>query len=171
MLVNYHFSTTTNPNVWLNPYVVPKLGQINLCQDGKHAICENCSAMTNICNCGSRIMGRSHGLEKLRTTLPMSCKYGKNGCHVILSLDVLLYHEENCQWRPIFCPDMNCSEAFDGPNVIFNSLEDHLSKYHPDVIENDSLSSTTSIHVITEKQLLMHKSGNWGPPMKLSLKN
>jgi hypothetical protein len=89
----------------------PKEGPIYTCDSGSHSTCNDCFEKLKIskCKCKADIKIRNEGLEKVRATLPLSCKFRKNGCNAVLSLESMLYHEVDCQWRQIFCPILSCS--------------------------------------------------------------
>jgi hypothetical protein len=105
--------------------IVPKTGAIYVCATGEHATCAACFIYTKVCEvCKKAITTPSKVLEELRTSLPISCKNQKNGCSTVLTMDSLVYHEVECEWRTIFCPDLDCK------TVIFNMLDQHLKKQH-----------------------------------------
>jgi hypothetical protein len=70
--------------------------------------------------------------------LPLSCKFRKNGCNAVLTLESLLYHEVDCQFRQIFCPVCPVKEV---PNIVFKKLEEHLTECHKDLY-----NANTSYH-------------------------
>jgi hypothetical protein len=112
---------------------VPKYGAIYTCDSGDHATCNDCwnrFTAKRVCKCKAVINCRNKGLEKVRTTLPLSCKFRKNGCSAVLTLESLLYHEVECQFRAIFCPVRECQKEV--PRIVFKNLEDHLTEYHKD---------------------------------------
>jgi hypothetical protein len=109
---------------------VPKEGPIFSCDGGDHATCNVCFHTSKVCKCKANIKHRSKVLEKIRTTLPLSCKFRKNGCNSVLTLESLLYHEVDCQFRLIFCPSCPVKEV---PNIVFKNFEDHLSEHHKDM--------------------------------------
>jgi hypothetical protein len=129
---------------------VPKEGPIYSCNSGKHATCNDCFQTIQVCKCNTYIQHRSEGLEKFRTSLPLSCKYRKNGCNAVLTLESLLYHEVDCLSRPIFCPvfEKSCDK------IIFNMFDDHWTEHHT-VLTNYTNKSFTdsSITGIREKDL------------------
>jgi hypothetical protein len=113
---------------------IPKEGPIYTCDSGEHATCNDCFETSKVCQCKGDIKYRNKGLEKVRTTLPFSCKFRKNGCTAILTLESMLYHEVDCQWRLIFCPELNCiSNESDGAKIIYNLFDDHLTEHHTDL--------------------------------------
>jgi hypothetical protein len=110
---------------------VPKEGAIYNCDSCGHAICSACFSRSNRCTCNAVIKHRNKGLEKVRTVLPTSCKFRKNGCDAILKLESLIAHEVVCQWRSICCPNLTCrSNKQRGAKIIFNRLENHLTEHH-----------------------------------------
>jgi hypothetical protein len=92
----------------------------------EHATCAACFISTKVCEVCKMATIPSPVLEQLRTSLPISCKYRKNGCQTVLTLDSLVYHEIDCEWRLIFCPDLSCNTE----PVIFNTLDQHLTENH-----------------------------------------
>jgi E3 ubiquitin-protein ligase SIAH1 len=146
-----------------NCEAVPKTGPIYTCESSKHATCNSCFHKAKICKCKADIKYRNAGLAKVRTTLPLSCKYRKNGCNAVLTLEALLCHEVDCQWRPIFCPILWCSRNHgDGVKIIFNMLDNHLTEHHT-AEANDWNGSfmKDSFNGITEDDLKGKKSQGW----------
>jgi hypothetical protein len=68
----------------------------------------------------SNVSARSKASEIVRTTLPLSCKFRKNGCNAVLTLEALLHHEVDCQWRLIFCP--HHAEVLFNPNPMNKNI-------------------------------------------------
>ena len=50
-------------------------------------------------------------LKTLMAQLPIYCKYKSNGCQEILMKEDMTNHEQGCVYRPIFCPEINCTIA------------------------------------------------------------
>jgi hypothetical protein len=107
--------------------IVPKTGTIYACATAEHAICAACFVWTKICTiCKTAVMPTpSKILQQLRTSLPISCKNRKNGCKTVLTMDSLVYHEVECEWRTIVCPDLNCKILQN-----FNMLDQHWKQHH-----------------------------------------
>jgi hypothetical protein len=147
---------------------VPKEGPIYTCDSGSHQTCHNCFLKSQICKCKAIIKVRNKGLEKVRTTLPLSCKFRKNGCNAILTLESLLYHELDCEWRPIFCPRLTCSSnASNTVKIIFNLFANHLTEHHTDLV-NDLNESMIESHY-TDIDDIVYSGGNaWFPTKKLT---
>jgi hypothetical protein len=115
----------------------PKEGHIYTCNSGDHATCNACFQTIKVCKCKANIKHRNKVLEKMRATMPLSCKFRKNGCTAVLTLDSLVYHEDDCQWRPIVCPVfVPCNNK----KIIFNLFDDHMTEHHT-VIANQSHES------------------------------
>jgi hypothetical protein len=151
-----------------NCEAVPKEGAIYICDAGDHGTCNDCFQTSKVCKCKANIKTRSKGLEKARTTLPMACKNRKNGCNAVLTLDSLLYHEVDCQFRGIFCPILGCTKEV--PSIIFKYLEDHLTEHHKD-IRNENTSNIVIGFIVKESHLTKVKT-NWvSNPIKLIFKN
>jgi hypothetical protein len=151
---------------------VPKEGAIYTCDSGDHSTCHDCFQTCKVCKCDGNIKNRIKALEKVRTTLPLSCKFRKNGCNAVLTLESLLYHEVDCQWRQIFCPQLLCSSNLsNGTKIIFNILDDHLTEHHTELAKQLSeLSelSETFLDVTENKLNETIKNGSW-IPKKMSL--
>jgi hypothetical protein len=114
---------------------VPKQGPIYTCNTGDHATCNDCFQTSKVCKCKADIKYRNKALEKIRTSLPLSCKFRKNGCSSVLTLESLLFHEVDCEWRQIFCPVLGCSSnESDGDKILFNLLDNHLTEHHPELV-------------------------------------
>jgi E3 ubiquitin-protein ligase SIAH1 len=150
---------------------VPKEGAIYTCDSGDHSTCHDCFQTCKVCKCEANIKHRSKALEKVRTTLPLSCKFRKNGCNSVLSMESLIYHEVDCQWRPIFCPELACSSnLINGTKIIFNMLNNHLTEHHTEVAKqlNESFSKAT-FSGITEDHLNGTTQAEWWQIEKISL--
>jgi hypothetical protein len=143
--------------------IVPKTGEIYVCALGEHAMCADCFISTKVCPiCFTKNARPSKGLEQLRNKLPMSCKYRKNGCTTVLTLDSMLYHEPECQLRLIFCPDLNC-----GAKELFQELGLHLKYSHPCVVER-KLSLFYTCYIVHEDTYYMETETY--NPIQFSLK-
>jgi hypothetical protein len=81
-----------------------------------------------------------------------------------LTLESLLYHEIDCQWRKIFCPVLRCiCNDTDGAKIIFNLFEDHLTEHHTNlVILNASFIESYAVK-IKEDNLSGTTTGTWKP--------
>jgi hypothetical protein len=53
-----------------------------------------------------------------------------------LTLESLLYHEVECQFRGIFCPFEQCQKEV--PYIVFKNLDDHLTEYHKDILSENT---------------------------------
>jgi hypothetical protein len=143
--------------------IVPKTGAIYICSKGEHAMCADCFISRKCgkcCICFASITCLSKGLEQLRNRLPLSCKYRKNGCKTVLTMDSMLYHEPECQLRFIFCPDC-------GKKVLFQELGRHLTTLHKNIV-NYKLSFFEDYFIVKEKNYSM-KFASW-LPTQFSLK-
>jgi hypothetical protein len=117
--------------------IVPKTGTIYACPKAEHAICAACFVLTKICTiCKTAVLPTpSKILEQLRTSLPISCKNRKNGCKTVLTMDSLVYHEVECEWRKIVCPDFFCKIG----NVIYNMLSQHMTEHKNQIVDKEML--------------------------------
>jgi E3 ubiquitin-protein ligase SIAH1 len=146
--------------------IVPKIGEIYVCAKNDHATCAACFMSTKVCKiCKTAITTQSKVLEQLRTRLPISCKNRKNGCQTVLTLDSLVYHEIDCEWRPIFCPDLSCKAE----TVIFNTLDQHLTDNH--IYHNVPTNQSFFFNGFnTVKEEYYSGNSEFWIPVKLSLK-
>jgi hypothetical protein len=146
--------------------IVPKTGAIYVCATGEHATCVSCFIYFSKCEvCKATAMStRSKGLEQLRTSLPMSCQYRKNGCTTVLTLDSLVYHEVDCEWRHIFCPVLNCPIK----TTIFHLLSKHVTDIHKLVVKRKESKFEMAISV--KEASLTRAFVSW-PLTQFSLKN
>jgi E3 ubiquitin-protein ligase SIAH1 len=156
-----------------NCEAVPKEGPIYTCDSGSHETCHNCIFKSKICKCNADIKVRNKGLEKVRNTLPLSCKFRKNGCNTILTLESLLYHEVDCQWRPILCPSLGCDSNYSSPaKIIFNSFANHLTEHHS-ALANELKESLIESHFTDIRDDLLTKTTtqffDFRQPRKLTL--
>jgi hypothetical protein len=152
-----------------NCTIIPKEGPIYTCDSGKHATCNECFQISKVCKCKLQIKNRSDVLEKVRTTLPLACKFRKNGCNAVLSLESLLYHEVDCQWRTIFCPILDCnSNKRNDTKIIFNLLENHFTEHHTTFTNFKNYSMIKSNFTGLTKDYLNGKEAVLAP-FKLSL--
>merc|ERR1711962_1883086 len=96
------------------------------CFDESHVLCERHKTR---CGCGSRV-GRkpSEVLDKLLQGLPWMCQNYLKDCREIrMNVEDLNYHQQNCIFRPVFCPNSgNCQEKV----VLFKDISDHLAEVH-----------------------------------------
>jgi hypothetical protein len=137
--------------------IVPKTGAIYVCAKGEHATCASCFISTKVCEvCKTAILTPSKGLEQLRTSLPMSCQYRKNGCTTVLTLDSLVYHEVDCEWRLIICPVLSCTTR----TIIFRLLSKHLTDNHKLDVRN---GSTFEMPISVLESNLTMNPAFWGP--------
>jgi hypothetical protein len=144
-----------------NCETVPKEGPIYTCTSGDHATCNNCFQTSKVCKCNDKIHHPSKVLEKIRTTLPLSCQFRKNGCNTVLTLDFLVYHEVDCPWRTIFCPVLSCALKKNGTNVIFNALDDHVTESHNEIIQVREPYLETKFNI--PEKVFTWTSGSWRP--------
>jgi hypothetical protein len=110
-------------------------------------------------NCGicfTRVAIPSKGLEVGTTPeqAAIVCKYRKNGCKTVLTLDSMLDHEPECQLRFIFCPDC-------GKKVWFQELGRHLTTLHKNIVDY-KLSFFEDYFIVKEENYSM-KFASWFP--------
>ena len=69
---------------------------------------------------------RSFVLEDLLRSLPISCKYQKNECPVVLQdRKSLSYHEKDCEFRDILCPYRSCNDVISANRLGKHFLVNH----------------------------------------------
>jgi hypothetical protein len=135
------------------------MGPIFSCDsvDG-HATCNDCFLTSKVCKCKANIKHRSKALETIRTTLPLSCQFRKNGCTIV----------HDCHFRMIFCPTLSCKDV---PKIILRILEDQLTEHHKDIQNPNTSYTEHTFQPVTEKMLEWTNCG-WGPQItKLVLNN
>ena len=64
-------------------------------------------------------------LKTLMAQLPIYCKYQSNGCQEILMKEDMTNHEQGCVYRPIFCPEINCTQK-----STYHGLMEHVTEVH-----------------------------------------
>ena len=64
-------------------------------------------------------------LKTLMAQLPIYCKYKSNGCQEILMKEDMTNHEQGCVYRPIFCPEINCTQK-----STYHGLMEHVTEIH-----------------------------------------
>ncbi|XP_043647089.1 probable E3 ubiquitin-protein ligase sinah [Drosophila teissieri] len=126
-------------------YMMPPIMQ---CARG-HLICSSCRSKVNLCPvCRVSMTNiRSLAMEKVASKLVFPCKHSHFGCRARLSYAEKSNHEEDCDWRPYFCPypDDKCSWQ--------GSLKDvyqHLMSSHENVITmegNDIIFLATNVNL------------------------
>ena len=95
------------------------------------------------CKPKSKLSGifRNSVLEDLLMSLPISCKYQKNGCPVVLQdREHLSYHEEDCECRDVLCSYQACRES-----IPANQFKNHSQVKHEfSLKENSSMITKMS---------------------------
>ena len=84
--------------------------------------------LCSTCQPNSKLTGifRSFVLEDLLKSLPISCKYEKNECPVVLQVrEHLSYHEEDCDYRDVLCSYLFCKERIPAIQLKKHFLEKH----------------------------------------------
>jgi hypothetical protein len=147
--------------------IVPKTGTIFACSEAEHAICAACFILTKNCTIckTAAILTPSKILVQLRTSLPISCKNRKNGCKTVLTMDSLVYHEVECEWRTIVCPNLQCKNE----NVLFNMLGQHLTENHKNQIVDKKLPFFEQNFRCQLKEGNVYSNYYWSP-VQFSLK-
>ena len=135
--------------------VVPK--DIPIFQSGQGDV------LCSICKPNSKLTGifRSSVLEDLLMSLPISCKFQKNECPVVLQdRENLSYHEEDCEHRDVLCPDRFCEERI--PAIQFKN---HFLQKHEIDLEKDDEDVTkmteSGVYKVKREMLKEYFSGEW----------
>ena len=50
----------------------------------------------------------TRAMEKMLSNLPKACKFRNKGCKIAANLNSIEYHEEDCEFRDILCPETFC---------------------------------------------------------------
>ena len=98
--------------------------------------------LCSVCKPKSKLSGifRNYVLEDLLMSLPISCKYQKNGCPVVLQdREHLSYHEEDCEFRDVLCSYQLCEES-----ISANQFKNHAQEKHEFSLKENSSRITTS---------------------------
>ena len=112
--------------------------------------------LCSICQPKSKLTGifRSFVLEDLLKSLPISCKYQKNECPVVLQVrEHLSYHEEDCEFRDVLCSYQFCEER-----ISANEFKKHCLKEHEFDLENQTHNQNEieiEVKHITEMSVLL----------------
>ena len=96
-----------------------------------------------ICKPKSKLTGifQSFVLEDLLMSLPISCKYQKNECPIVLqNREHLSYHEEDCEFRDILCSYPVCKEI-----IPANEFQKHFLEKHKMDLEKTSILGITEM--------------------------
>jgi hypothetical protein len=126
-------------------YTCPKL----------HPVCQQCIGLTyqagtnypcKICNANFPVY-KCDLAENLLLCLPTRCKFTINGCQVMIMLEDLLVHEDDCVYRNIRCSFLNCEDS-----VIFIGFHDHLKIKHESMIKLEKATTEDQIVVQAEQQ-------------------
>ena len=108
---------------------VPK--DVPIFQTGQgHVLCSTCKP-------NSKLTGifRNFVLEDLLKSLPISCKYQKNECRVVLQdREHLSYHEEDCDFREVLCSYYFCKKR-----IPANQFKNHFLEKHKTDLEKSSV--------------------------------
>ena len=92
------------------------------CIASSHTLCEEHKTE---CLCGSKV-GKSPSpvIANLLRNLPWICQNYNNGCREIkMIVEDLDYHQRNCIYRHVFCPNNDCEK---GEKILFKDVIDHL---------------------------------------------
>ena len=135
--------------------VVPK--DIPIFQSGQGDV------LCSICKPNSKLTGifRSSVLEDLLMSLPISCKFQKNECPVVLQdRENLSYHEEDCKHRDVWCSYRFCEERI--PAIQFKNH--FLERHEIDLEKNDQIvtkMTESGMYKVKMKMLEQYFSGEW----------
>jgi hypothetical protein len=93
--------------------------------------------------------------------VPTKCKFNRNGCQVFIVLKELKVHEDDCVYRNIDCPFLDCHDE----NVSFIGLDEHLEANHGDLKRFDNGRSKDFVFVS------LTKIGNGWIPQQITFRN
>ena len=108
-----------------------------------HTLCEKDKLK---CPCGS-LVGKNPSpiLAKLMKDLPWMCQNYKRGCREIKkSVSELEFHQRNCVFRIVYCPELHCRKESGLPRnfqLLFKDVKKHLNDYHDYGDDNWELST------------------------------
>ncbi|SPP87511.1 probable E3 ubiquitin-protein ligase sinah [Drosophila guanche] len=126
-LVDFYLSLLECPVCF--GYIMPPIMQ---CSRG-HLICSGCRHKLTLCPVCRVPMSniRNIAMENVASKLFFPCKHSHCGCKLILTYSEKKRHEDDCEYRPFFCPYPDEKCEWEGP------LEDvfgHLIARHENVI-------------------------------------
>ena len=90
---------------------------------GGNIVCSTCKNANPEANFQQNDLTRA--MDKVLSNLPRTCKFRKNGCKIAANLNSIEYHEEDCEFRDILCPETFCKETYS-----FKHFEDHMKTEH-----------------------------------------
>jgi len=90
---------------------------------GGSIVCSTCKNAKPDANFQQTDLTRA--MDKVLSNLPRTCKFRKNGCKIAANLNSIEYHEEDCDFRDIMCPNSFCKETY-----AFKHLLDHMKTKH-----------------------------------------
>ena len=93
-----------------------------------HIICENCKKkVRGICPQCRMTLGniRNRAMEQLASTISFPCRFKSNGCPEVRDYQTKTIHEENCEFRPYFCPcpGSSCNKPCNTLTDVLNHLQ------------------------------------------------
>ena len=93
---------------------------------------------------------RNETLENIVFSYPItSCKFRKWGCKVVQDLKNIEYHEEDCEFRDIFCPISACEQL-----NIFKEFNEHISDEHDVDFKSEDDTLVISDKTFTIKEVM-----------------
>ena len=105
-----------------------------LCSESFHPLCEKCKGISringfNYCHCKSRVSDTPCGfMTKMIENFPWyHCYYYENGCREILTEADYEDHLEQCIFRNVYCPYLNCDS---NQKIIFKDVVQHTREKH-----------------------------------------
>ena len=101
------------------------------CFDSSHTLCEKDKLR---CPCGS-LVGKNPSpiIANLLQDLPWMCHNYKRGCREIkITISELEFHQRQCIFREVYCPDQNCCKESREIELLFKDITKHLDDCHFD---------------------------------------
>ncbi|XP_017043115.1 probable E3 ubiquitin-protein ligase sinah [Drosophila ficusphila] len=126
-------------------YMMPPIMQCAL----GHLLCSSCRRKVTLCPvCRVSLTNiRSLAMEKVASKLVFPCMHSAFGCRARLSYADKQIHEEDCDWRPYFCPYPDDKCIWQGP---LKDVYQHLISSHENVITmegNDIIFLATNVNL------------------------
>ncbi|XP_022215527.2 probable E3 ubiquitin-protein ligase sinah [Drosophila obscura] len=110
-------------------YIMPPIMQ---CSRG-HLICSSCRHKLTLCPVCRVPMSniRNLAMENVASKLFFPCKHSHYGCKLIMTYSEKKLHEDDCEFRPFFCPYPDDKCVWQGP---LKDVFGHLVATHENVI-------------------------------------
>ena len=128
----------------------------HICKNSRHPLCENCfKKESHSCKESSKTEESKTFINSLLETLPSYCKNFDNGCREIMSENTKEKHQENCEFRYINCPNIECKEK-----IVYNQLMDHFKSFDKKHVRNSM--GAENVEIKKNKIIFKYPDGNLG---------